>query len=228
MNSTAFTPLEDRIAYHFRDKTLLEMAMTHSSMETHHSYERLEFLGDRVVGLAIADLLYKTFPDEVEGNLAKRHAALVQGHTLADIAIEIGLGKYILFSDAERAAGGHHNKKILADCVESLIGAAYLDGGYDACYRIIPAIWGQRINHMDKAPREPKTALQEWAQSRALPLPSYEIISTEGPDHAPIFEIRVTIEGLEPVTAKDHSRRGAEKKAAALLLDIIEKEKHDR
>ena len=168
--------LQETCGYKFKDQDLLLHAMTHSSSDGPENYERLEFLGDRVIGLAIAEKLYKTFPNDKEGNLAKRHAALVQGKMLARIARRLKLSEVMILSDAERAAGGAENENILADGVESLIGAMYLDSDMATCCEAISHLWGNSIHTMKRPPRDPKTALQEWAQARGLPLPHYELV----------------------------------------------------
>ena len=206
--------LQEKIGYSFKDETLLQVALTHSSTGQDENYERLEFLGDRVLGLAIASLLFKKFPKENEGDLAKRLAFLVQGETLAKLSSQISLGDYIMFSDAERDAGGAQNDHILADVFESVIGALYLDGGFAPCYALIETQWEGVLDVMKKPPQHPKTEIQEWAQAQGLPLPHYDIIGQSGPDHAPIFEIQLTVKGHTPIAAKGRSRAEAEKLAA--------------
>ena len=225
MNDHPLRELQDSLDYHFKKTELLERALTHSSTGAEKNYERLEFLGDRVVGLVIAHMLWKIFPDENEGDLAKRHAALVQGQMLARLARLVRLGDFMQLSEAERAAGGASNVNILADGLESVIGALYIDGGLAECERVIKRLWGNSIHIMKAPPQDPKTALQEWAQGRTLPLPSYEVVGKNGPDHAPVFEIKVSVEGYPPCTAEGKSRRKAEKDAAAMLLaHLIEME----
>lgn len=227
---TPLAELEEKLGYVFRDKALLTKALTHSSTgysstgET-RNYERLEFLGDRVLGLIMADILFQAFPDETEGGLAKRHSALVQGKTLFDIAMEYDLGDNILMSDSEREAGGDKKENILADVMEALLAAIYQDGGLPAAYSIVEQWWGERIHTMDKAPQDPKTALQEWVQARGLPLPVYDIVSREGPDHAPLFVIEVQVLGETPMQAEGPSRRQAEKIAAERMLKTLRKGK---
>lgn len=226
--SDALTDLEEKLGYTFRDRPLLTKALTHSSTGfsstgEQRNYERLEFLGDRVLGLIMADILFKTFPDETEGGLAKRHSALVQGKTLADIASDYNLGESILMSDAERESGGAENENILADVMEALLAALYLDGGLDSARSVIEDWWGDRVHTMDKAPQDPKTALQEWVQARGLPLPAYDIISREGPDHAPLFIVEVQVLGEKPVRSEGPSRRQAEKSAAEAMLMMLKK-----
>ena len=213
------TYIETVTSHTFREPALLKVALTHSSTGAKENYERLEFLGDRVLGLTVADILYEKFPNEPEGHLAKRLAALVQGRFLAKIAREIDLGGYIDFSDAEAAAGGSENDNILADVFESMIGALYLDSDFKTCYTLIETLWGDRFDVMEKPPQHPKTGVQEWAQSQNLPLPSYKIVDQTGPDHAPVFEIALTVQGYDPVTANGTSRQEAEKRAAQAFLD---------
>lgn len=218
MSDDPLQDLQNNLDYHFKRRDLLERALTHSSTGVEKNYERLEFLGDRVVGLVIADIIWTIFPDESEGDLAKRHAALVQGKMLAKLARLIRLGDAMQLSDAERAAGGSENDNILADGLEGVIGALYIDGGLEPAKRVITRLWGNSIQIMKAPPQDPKTALQEWAQARGLPLPSYELVGKDGPDHAPTFEIRVMVEGYPPWSSRGASRRKAEKEAAAILL----------
>lgn len=214
--------LEDRIGHSFKQPELLRDALTHSSVGSARNYERLEFLGDRVLGLAIAQILYQAYPQENEGDLAKRHAALVQGKTLAKIAREMDLGNVMIFSDAERGAGGADNDNILADGLEAVIGALYLDAGFAFSSALIGRFWNEAVKTMSAPPQDAKTALQEWAQGRGLPLPLYEIAGREGPDHAPVFDVRVSVQGFAPVSARGSSRRGAEKDAASQLLAVLQ------
>ncbi len=219
--------LQQRIGYTFKDANLLRIAMTHSSVMDDTNYERLEFLGDRVLGLIMADLLYHRYPDEHEGDLAKRHAALVQGYTLAKIAERIDLGSALILSDAERAAGGAGNENMLADGMEALLGAIYIDAkeqGLFICKDLIIKLWDDMMDVMIKPPQDSKTALQEWAQGRGLPLPAYELIDQQGPDHAPEFTMRVTVKGYQPEIAVGTSRRLAEKRAAKSLLSKLQEQ----
>lgn len=210
--------IEDILQYRFKDRALLKRALTHTSAETGESYERLEFLGDRVLGLVMADALYTRFPAEDEGGLAKRHSALVQGRTLAGIAAMNGLADHILMTGGERAAD---NENILSDVMESLIGAIYLDGGFEAARTLILRLWGENVQNLETAPQDPKTELQEWAQGRGLPLPKYDLVSKEGPDHAPLFVLSVSVDGYPPVQAEGPSRRQAEKTAARIMLRAL-------
>ncbi len=184
-------------------------------------YERLEFLGDRVLGLVIAELLWRRFPDEPEGLLTQRHTHLVRRETLAQVAESIGLGQHLILSRAERAARTAANPAILADACEAIIAAIYLDGGYDAAGGFIRRHWQPLIGAMEAPPRDPKTMLQEWAQARGLGLPRYELVATSGPDHAPQFTVAASIAGGTPATASGPAKRIAEAGAAAVLLERL-------
>jgi ribonuclease III len=224
--------LPDIIDYEFARRELLEEALTHPSAlapeprrrrhrETvKRGYERLEFLGDRVLGLVVADCLWHRFEGEPEGDLARRHTHLVRREALVRIAERIGLGRYLLLSRSEAAAGGAGNPGILADACEALIAAIYLDGGFEAASAFVRRFWEQLIEEMEEPPRDPKTALQEWAQARGLALPAYELVATNGPDHAPLFTVMVSVAG-DPATATASSKRAAEARAAAILLDRL-------
>lgn len=216
-----FEKIEGILEYQFKDRHLLERALTHSSTGEEYSYQRLEFLGDRVVGLVIAEALFKKFRLENEGGLAKRHTALVQGTTLSVIGQAHGLNEFILFSNAEKDAGGHKNENIISDVVESLLGALFLDGGYDVARDVILRLWGDNIETLVKAPQDPKTELQEWVQARGLDLPSYEIVSRDGPDHAPVFTISLSVQGFDPIHQEGPSRRAAEKSAARKMVKTL-------
>lgn len=228
---TQVTPLKDRadleaaLGHHFQNKGLLDIALTHSSTGKDNNYERLEFLGDRVLGLVVSEILYEKFTDESEGDLAKRLSSLVQGSWLAKIASQINLGTYIDFSVSERSAGGELNENILSDVVESLIGAIYLDAGLEACRAFIERHWGNSFHNIQKPPQHPKTALQEWAQSKGLPLPVYKIMGHSGPDHAPLFDICLKVKGFEDITAQGRSRQEGEREAAKAFLKKLEKRK---
>lgn len=216
--------LERLIGHSFDNKTLLETALTHSSTGTGVNYERLEFLGDRVLGLIVSEILYEKFADEPEGHLAKRLSSLVQGSWLAQMAQKIDLGDYMGFSDSERQAGGYLNENILADAVEALIGAMYLDAGLGACRGFVERLWGDAFFEMKKPPQHPKTALQEWAQGQGLGLPVYKIIGQSGPDHAPLFDVRLRVEGFDDLIAQGRSRQMAEREAASAFLEKIKDE----
>lgn len=216
--------LQQQLNYKFSDNVYIERALTHAS--AHHDstgldYERLEFLGDRVVNLIVADLLFHLFKDEKEGALAKRHTALVRTETLAEIARELNLGDFVVLSDAERKAGGAENDNILADITEAVAAAIYLDGGFEQAKIFIKAAMGDRLHKMAEPPRDPKTILQEWSQSQNLGLPTYEVTGQSGPDHAPEFTVQVTLMGQEPQSASSTSKKRAEKDAAQKMLDKV-------
>lgn len=216
--------LAEKTGHRFRNPALLKTALTHASTGAKLNYERLEFLGDRVLGLAVAELLYAHFPGESEGDLALRLAALVQGKFLAGIAHEIGLGDHIALSPSEAQAGGAAKENILADVLEALIGALYLDAGLDQCRAFIAGIWTERLHLSARPPQHPKTRLQEWAQGAKLPLPAYKVTGRSGPDHAPAFVVELYIEGHPPLSAQGPSRQAAEREVAALFLQKIETE----
>ena len=223
--------LAQAIGYKFGRPELLDEALTHPSAPasehgrnrrrrkgSHRGYERLEFLGDRVLGLVIADLLWRRFENEPEGHLTRRLTHLVRGEALARVANTIGLGGHLLLSRAEKAAGAAANPGILADGCEAVIAAIYLDGGFEAASDFVRRYWTPLIDEMDGPPRDPKTALQEWAQARALALPTYELVTTSGPDHALRFTVAAKVAGRDCATATAASKRIAEAKAAELLL----------
>jgi len=185
--------------------------------------ERLEFLGDRVLSLAMADLLLRRFPNDREGELARRHAALVRAETLVEIAQAIGLGVHIRLGDSERAGGEAVKPNILADAMEALLGAIFLDAGFAPAAVCVERLWGERIVSSTTSARDAKTALQEWAQARRLPLPAYRETGREGPPHAPVFVVEVVIKGQEPALGRGGSKREAERQAARALLDRVER-----
>ncbi len=216
----AIAVFQDRIGYHFKNPLFLERALTHASTGD-ENYERLEFLGDRVLGLIISEILYRCFPFEKEGALARRLSALACTETLAIIARGLDLHDIVIASVSERASGGNKQDNLLADCMEAIIGAIFLDHGYIACQEVVTALWGDRIYTLSQPPVDSKTALQEWAQGRGLPVPVYEVVGREGPDHAPQFRIKVSVEGVEPEEGVGPSRRIAEKLAAQNLYDRL-------
>jgi ribonuclease-3 len=217
--------LAETLGHRFARPDLLESALVHPSAAKAPAgavqFQRLEFLGDRVLGVVIADLLLKRFPREPEGSLARRYAALVNRDALVDVAREVGLGPHLRLGKSEEEAGGRDAPTILADACEAVIGALYLDGGLPAAARFIERAWERLIRVAAKPPQDPKTALQEWAQGAGRPLPVYRTLSIEGPSHAPIFTIEVEVEGFPPVVGRGSSKRAAEQDAAAALLSAI-------
>lgn len=210
--------LEKAAGYAFKNRDLLIRALTHASTGAAENYERLEFLGDRVLGLIMAELIFARFPDESEGDLAKRQAALVEGSLLALVAADIQLGGYILMSEAEAHGGGGENENRLADVFEAMIGAMYLDGGLEPCRTLITRLWDGKLDAMKAPPQHPKTALQEWAQGAGLPLPAYRIIDQSGPDHAPVFIVELSVKGYPALNAEGRTRQAAERAAALLFI----------
>lgn len=214
--------LEQKIGHVFADPALLQTALTHASLRgAAQNNERLEFLGDRVLGLAVAALLFEKFQEDSEGALAKRHTALVQQGALAAIARDIGLPDAVRLSEAERGAGGARKDAILADALEAVIAAVFVDGGFAAARGVVENLFAARLGEDAAPPEDPKTGLQEWAQSRGLPLPLYEVTGQSGPDHAPLFRVMVHVEGVAPEEAEAQSKRAAEKIAAAQMLAKI-------
>jgi len=212
------------IGHRFRDQDLLTRALMHRSASggaEARSYERLEFLGDRVLGLVVAEMLYERFPREPEGFLARRHAALVRREALARVARRVGLGRHVIMSKGEEEAGGRDSDAILSDACEAVLGAAYLDGGLEPAARFIKAHWPTMMEEAAAPPKDAKTALQEWAQQRGLPLPAYETVSAEGPDHSPVFTVQVSVQGHPAAAATGASKRAAAQAAAASLLETL-------
>ncbi len=216
------TALEERIGYKFKDSALLESSLTHISAlkggNRANSYQRLEFLGDHVLGLVISDLLYRAFPRADEGELSRRLADLVRKETCAEIARNIELGAAIRLGSSEANAGGRKRPAILADVCEALIGAVYLDGGYPAAESLVERLWQVRMQATAQPQRDPKTVLQEWAQARGLPTPTYREVARTGPDHSPEFRVAVQLPSFAPAEGTGRSKRVAEQAAAAAML----------
>ncbi|WP_425405034.1 ribonuclease III [Hwanghaeella sp.] len=207
-----------------KNAELLRRALTHRSLiGAGTSYERLEFLGDRVLGLIVAEMLLEAFPREDEGPIAKRHAALVRKETLAEVATQIGLPAYILMSPGEESSGGRENSAITSDVCEAVIAAVYRIAGLEGAKRFIEPLWRPFLERETEPPRDAKTSLQEWLQGRGRPLPSYELVERSGPDHAPVFTIAAKVEGSVAKSATGRSKRAAEQAAAAALLAELKK-----
>ena len=215
--------LEDRLGYRFRDKALLTCALTHVSAAggaagRSKNYQRLEFLGDRVLGLAIAEMLFATFPKASEGELSQRLSELVRRDTCADIALAWDVGPYLKLGGGDMQSGGRTSRPILADVCESIIGAVFLDGGYEAAKALIERAFTERMTAGRQVLRDPKTVLQEWAQGRGLPTPTYHLVEQTGPDHAPRFQVEARVGALEGATGSAATKRAAEQDAAQNLL----------
>jgi ribonuclease III len=219
-----YKELEKTLGHRFRNQPLLEVALTHASMRggkcKQSDNERLEFIGDRVLGLAIAELLNEHFPEANEGELARRYNRLVRGETCAKIARSIGLGAHLILSDSEAGSGGRAKGTILADGMEAILGAIFIDAGYLKSRNIVRALWASQSEELlTTATPDAKSALQEWAQGQGLSLPHYVEIARKGPDHAPRFTSEVRIDGKSPAHGEGASKRSAEQAAARALLE---------
>lgn len=213
-----------RIGHDFRKPELLIRALTHASMSapTRPDNQRLEFLGDRVLGLVMAEALLSADPGAREGQLAPRFNALVRKETCAAVAREIGLGDVMKLGRSEMLSGGRRKEALLGDALEALIAAVYLDTGFEAAKALVLRLWGARIGAVEPDARDPKTSLQEWAQARGLPPPAYVETGREGPDHQPVFTVTVTLDSGETASATAGSKRAAEQAAARELLGRME------
>ncbi len=216
------TLLQEKIGYTFEDRALLEKAVIHASAREKkrqsEDNERLEFLGDRVLGLSIAELLYAEFPLAPEGELARRFNRLVRKETCALVSNNMDLGNHLILSQSEKTAGGTRNINILGDACEAVLGAVFIDGGFVPAKELILRFWRPLLLNADEIPIDPKTALQEWAQGNHLKLPRYVEVSRSGPDHEPVFVMQVVVERIAPQTGQGNSKRLAEREAAAALL----------
>lgn len=201
------------------DKDLYVRALTHGSTGK-PDYQRLEFLGDRILGLVISDMLYHRYSDEAEGRLSHRLNALVSGNTCAVIAREIGLPPHIRLGKQARDDGAQQSDNVLGDVMEAIIGAVYLDHGLEAARSLIERLWGPLIETANGAPKHPKSELQEWCAANGRKVPDYTITKKEGPPHAMRFEITVTVKGFDPVSASANSKQAAETAAALAFLEL--------
>jgi ribonuclease III len=217
--------LAQDLGHVFARLELLAEAVTHPSAlglgRGLRGYQRLEWLGDRVLGLVIADLLWRRFAGESEGNLTRRLTHLVRREALTRVAEALDLGRYAVLSPAEAQAGAARNPAILADVCEAVIGAVYIDGGLAAAAALVQRLWQPLLDDMAAPPRDPKTLLQEWAQARDLPRPAYALVETSGPDHALRFTVAASLPGFAPANATASSKRQAETQAAARLLETL-------
>ncbi|MDP5349199.1 MAG: ribonuclease III [Paracoccaceae bacterium] len=222
--SAELKALEGRIGYQFQRPELLLRAVTHSSMSsaTRDDNQRLEFLGDRVLGLVMAEALLARDAKATEGQLAPRYNALVRKEACADVARQIALGDVLKLGRSEMISGGRRKLALLGDAMEALIAAVYLDAGFDPARALILRLWGERIGAVDDDARDAKTALQEWAQARGLPPPKYVELKRSGPDHAPVFTMAAQLETGDSESATAGSKRQAEQAAAKALLDRLE------
>jgi ribonuclease III len=219
--------LEALLEHRFRDATLLEIALTHSSVAAPRrrrraGFDRMEFLGDRVLALVVAELLVDAFPEEDEGDLGRRFAALVSAPSLAEIAVELGLAAHLRVAASEMQADGQRTRSVLADAFEAILGALFRDGGFAAAERFVRRIFAPRVQAMCAPPRDPKTSLQELAQGRGESLPVYRVLASAGPAHEPHFTVEVEAVGRR-AAGEGSSKRLAERAAAQALLDALEK-----
>ncbi len=221
--SAELRAFEERIGYTFRDPAILREALTHASMSspTRADNQRLEFLGDRVLGLVIAETVLNEDIQATEGQLAPRFNALVRKEACADVARTIDLGPVLRLGRSEMNSGGRRKKALLGDAMEAVIAAVFLDGGLPEARAMIRRLWGARISQVDHDARDSKTILQEWAQARGMPPPAYREIARAGPDHAPRFTIEVCLQNGQSVQAEAGSKRLAEQGAASALLGKI-------
>lgn len=215
--------LQLRLGYRFRDLGGLKRALTHrsavpSDRAANESYQRHEFLGDRVLALVVAEMLFAAYPKADEGDLARRLNQLVRRETCAEVAEELELGLAIRMGAGERQSGGRTKEAILGDVMESVIAAIFLDGGFEPARDAVLRLWKPRMERLSGTLRDAKTTLQEWAQGRGLPTPAYVTISRSGPDHAPIFTVRVTVSPTLSGEGAGKSKRDAEQEAAAAVL----------
>lgn len=217
--------LEQAMGHRFKRRALLEQALTHASAREGNKAasdnERLEFLGDRVLGLVIAEVICEQFPEASEGDLARRFNRLVRRETCAAVANEIGLGPHLVMSVSEHGSGGRAKSNILADACEALLGALYLDSGFDKTRAVIRALWSDQVDGATAVRADPKTALQEWAQSLGPDLPLYKEVKRAGPQHAPSFTAEVRIKGRDPAVGTGPNKRQAEQAAAKAMLESL-------
>jgi ribonuclease-3 len=219
----SLTELEERIGHRFSDGTLLTQALTHISrlaLEERRSgsYQRLEFLGDRVLGLAVSAMLYAEFSEAEEGEMSRRLAALVRRETCAEVAEEWGVGAVVRLGGGEANTGGRYKGAILADVCEAIIGAVFVDAGFEAAQAVVRGAWRGRMLEPSRPLQDPKTALQEWAQSLGKPAPVYRQTARTGPDHAPQFTVGVAVDGYDEIPGQGSSKRFAEQAAADAFL----------
>ncbi|MDC7674736.1 ribonuclease III [Asticcacaulis machinosus] len=226
LRRSALSALEAQLGYEFKDKTLLDLALTHASVAEGArkiaDNERLEFLGDRVLALMVSEALMEAFPDASEGELSRRFHSLVSRETCAEVAKNLGVGPALRLAAGETKSGGRENLTILGDACEALIAAIYIEAGFEGVVRLFKPLWTERMQASGNSVRiNPKSYLQEWAASKQKALPKYSIINRSGPDHAPVFTIEVTVDGHPSQSATGRSRQDAEKAAA---LGFIERE----
>ncbi len=222
--SSQYSELYEILGYSFKDESLIREALTHPSLEGTPSYQRLEFIGDRVLGLAIAAWMFEIHPNADEGGLASRHTNLVRREACAKIAADLNLGDFIHMAKSSEDTGGRKRETIIADVCESVIGAIYLEAGYLEAEKFIRKFWHEMAHNVKVAKRDAKTRLQELVQSRGKSTPVYTTIDKKGPDHQPTFTIVVSVQGEGEETAKGFSKRDAEQLAAEKILKRLKSE----
>jgi ribonuclease-3 len=220
--SDAAAFVREQLDHEPKNLALFELALTHKSMGKGEDYERLEFLGDRVLGHVIARALYDRHPTEPEGYLSRRYNVLVARETCADIGRELGVPRLVRLGKQAREDGATQSDNVIGDVVESLIGALLIDGGFEAAQRFILATWDAHLTEQRKAPEHPKSALQELAAAKGVKAPAYEVVARTGAHHAPKFTIRVSVPKLGEATAEGTSKQEAETAAAAALLQQLQ------
>lgn len=207
------------LGYRFKDRELLRNALTHSSSKRKRAdYERLEFLGDRVLGLVLAEYLFRRNPGQREGHMSARHSILVKGETCAAVGKALALKDHLVMGRNEMSKGLNLNPTVLGDVVEALIAAIYLDGGIDAAHGFVLRNWEPFLTSPATSLKDAKTYLQEWALARSLPIPAYGVVGREGPEHAPIFSVEVKVGSYDPMRAEGPNKRIAEQEAARQFL----------
>lgn len=228
MTDAITSNLADKLGHTFQDPNLLRRALTHASADAVTSNERLEFLGDRVLGLIIAEKLHALYPADPEGALALKFNALARGAACAQAAAQAGLAEHVILANSEKSAGGRDKPAILSGVCEAVIAALYLDGGMDAARAFVTRYWAGQFEGLSHDMRDAKTKLQEWAQSAAskargsAAAPVYTLKEQSGPDHAPRFVVEVRVGGFDPVTGEGGSKRQAEQDAARKLLGLVD------
>ena len=221
--------LSETLGYSFRDGRLFRQALTHRSAPG-RSNERLEFLGDAVLDIVVSEALFHSLPDAPEGDLSRLRASLVRDTSLAGIAADLGIGEHLVLGSGERKTGGHRRQSILADALEALFGAVYLDSGFDSAAELIRHVFAEKLDDLPHADelRDPKTGLQEWLQARGAAPPDYELVKVSGKAHQQRFEVRCLVPDQEPAPGEGRSRRGAEQQAARrMLMRLTEGEQRD-
>jgi ribonuclease-3 len=210
------------LTYHFSDSSLATLALTHRSAGKPNN-ERMEFLGDALLGAIVAEMLYETHPKASEGEMSRLRAQLVNGQALAEMARELELGDRLKLGSGELKSGGFRRDSILADAFEALVAAVYLDGGFEACRNTVRGLFADRVTALPRSSKDAKTRLQEWLQAEGWPLPQYELVGTEGEDHARIFDVNCVVMEPMAVTAagRGSSRRLAEQDAAEMVLSRL-------